>query len=96
MVCERESVCGYPPIRRIFKEMISMGRDIDWDRHELMSCSSCRLLRDSGRDSVCPQHGKEIFKLIDKQIKQEAIKKKNEQDRFDRFMQELNEEIKNN
>ena len=73
-----------------------MDKDIDWDRYELMQCSNCRLLRDSVRDSVCPRHGKEILKLVEIEIKKAAIKKKNEQDRFDRFMQELNEEIKNN
>ena len=69
-----------------------MPSDIDWDRHELMSCSSCRLLR----DSVCPQHGREILKLKAKQEQVYRKKKEDEQDRFDRFMQELNEEIKNN
>ena len=73
-----------------------MPSDIDWDRHELMSCSSCRLLRDSGRDSVCPQHGREILKLKAKQEQVYRKKKEDEQDRFDRFMQELNEDIKNN
>ena len=73
------------------KEMISMDKDIDWDRYELMQCSNCRLLRDSVRDSVCPQHGKEILKLVEIEIKKAAIKKKNEQDRFDKFMRELRE-----